>query len=314
MNKKNLFYWTLFFVAISGPILGILGRWHWSFDVFSHFRVQSTALILVAMVLLLTGRCLKRFLITIPIFVYCFFSILPYLPYSFEKTAIANPIQTFSVMHFNVLQSNRSHDKLINLIEEENPSVVVLLELNQRWYDHLEQGLVNYEFRAASLSERDTGLAIFSKFPITDLEEKFLSGNFTPTFRCTLDRAGEEIALWVTHPRPPMGTRLWQERNAQLGSMGSLIAQETLPTILVGDLNTSPWSHWFKRIQGDRLIDSGQGHGLKATWPSFLPEWGRLPIDHILHSRHFTVLERRVLSDIDSDHLPVLAVLEQKMD
>ena len=79
------------------------------------------------------------------------------------------------------------------------------------------------------------------------------------------------------------------------------------PTILLGDLNTTPWSHHFRRLlKQTRLLDSLRGHGVQGSWPSFLPAPLRIPIDHVLHSPEVAITGRAIGPDANSDHLPVI--------
>ena len=74
--------------------------------------------------------------------------------------------------------------------------------------------------------------------------------------------------------------------------------------VLLGDLNCTPFFPWFGRLLREGgLKDSGEGFGLPATWRS---NGIGLPIDHLLVSPSWQVLERRVHPDrMGSDHHPV---------
>lgn len=65
--------------------------------------------------------------------------------------------------------------------------------------------------------------------------------------------------------------------------------------------------YWLPPARNVSTRDSALGHGLSSTWQS---TGIRLPIDHILVSKSWRVLERRVHSErMGSDHHPVIAVL-----
>jgi endonuclease/exonuclease/phosphatase (EEP) superfamily protein YafD len=75
--------------------------------------------------------------------------------------------------------------------------------------------------------------------------------------------------------------------------------------ILLGDLNTTAWSHAFQKLvkQMD-LKDSRKGYGLQITWPSMMPILG-ITIDHCLISDTISVLDHKIGPNIGSDHYPV---------
>ena len=58
------------------------------------------------------------------------------------------------------------------------------------------------------------------------------------------------------------------------------------------------------------LVNGRREHGVMGSYPAWLP-FGilRLPIDHLLASRDFTVIGARLGPDIGSDHLPLVTTL-----
>ena len=63
----------------------------------------------------------------------------------------------------------------------------------------------------------------------------------------------------------------------------------------------------FQRIGG--LLDPRVGRGPYVTFPTWLPEPLRVPIDHVLFTPEFRLLALKRLQDIGSDHLPLFAAL-----
>jgi hypothetical protein len=75
----------------------------------------------------------------------------------------------------------------------------------------------------------------------------------------------------------------------------------------MGDFNDVAWSRtsqMFKRIGG--YLDPRIGRGLYATFPANLP-FLRWPLDHLFMSPDFTLVDMKVLENVGSDHLPVIA-------
>jgi len=52
------------------------------------------------------------------------------------------------------------------------------------------------------------------------------------------------------------------------------------------------------------LVNSQNGFGLAATWPTSLPI-SLIPLDHMLHSDSLTTVAREVGPDLGSDHKPL---------
>ena len=105
-------------------------------------------------------------------------------------------------------------------------------------------------------------------------------------------------------PVPPLGHN---ERDAQLAGLARELAANPGPVLLVGDLNTTPWSPAFANLLAQaQLDDPAQQFWPTGTWPAVLPV-GRIWIDHVLAGHGATVTSRTVLEDVGSDHLPVVA-------
>jgi endonuclease/exonuclease/phosphatase (EEP) superfamily protein YafD len=121
-----------------------------------------------------------------------------------------------------------------------------------------------------------------------------------------------ELRVIGTHPLPPVGGRYSKERNLQLERIAESVAGDDRPTILVGDLNCTPWSPYFSALlETSGLRDTRQGFGNQPTWPA--GRWVlRIPIDHCLVSDHFVTTRREVLPSIGSDHLPLLVEVGMK--
>jgi endonuclease/exonuclease/phosphatase (EEP) superfamily protein YafD len=85
---------------------------------------------------------------------------------------------------------------------------------------------------------------------------------------------------------------------------------QTDPHLIIGDLNTTPWSHAFTSLTGDgELISTQAGFGNQGTWPTHLPMPWLLPIDHCVVSREWVCVGREIGPETGSDHLPLLVSL-----
>ena len=298
----------LFPGIILGSTLGFLGGWYWFFDLFNHFRFQSTALLLVTLLFLLLSKRFKKAALASIAFIPCFWPLLPYLPHQINN-AHTYPTHQIRILYANVYVDNQEHDKLIQLIREKNPDIVVLLEINQRWSAHLQENLSDFPVQKVTSREDCFGIALFSKMPL-EISTEHLSSIDTPSFRCVGEISNKKFVLWVTHPLPPIGQKNWHLRNEHLGNLAGRIAREKESVVVVGDLNTSAWTYGFSQLRKERLQDSAEGLGFQPTWPSMWPQFMRVPIDHILHSQEIKILELKVLNNIGSDHFPLYVRLQ----
>jgi hypothetical protein len=90
---------------------------------------------------------------------------------------------------------------------------------------------------------------------------------------------------------------------------GREIAEEGRPAVVIGDLNDVAWSYTatlFQRVS--RMVDPRVGRGMFSTFDADHPV-ARYPLDHVFHTRDFTLKELRVMPYTGSDHFPILAEL-----
>ena len=243
--------------------------------------------------------------ITLLVFFSCHRSLANYFSRRYPNHLSSEGDFEFSVFLANVYAKNRQHEMVIHLIEKENPDIVVLIEINEDWETSLKKALKNYGTRHVVPREGFYGISIFSKIPLKLLEEEDLGSAKIPSLHCAFERADREIVLWATHPPSPRRFRNWRARNEQLMNLSRRVSEETRPTLIVGDLNTSPWSASFKISKAGRLRDSAEGFGIRGTWSARMPFFMRIPLDSVLVSPEIRVLEHRVLEDVESDHLPI---------
>jgi hypothetical protein len=80
--------------------------------------------------------------------------------------------------------------------------------------------------------------------------------------------------------------------------------------VVAGDFNDVSWSYvtlLMRRISG--LLDPRIGRGPVNTIHT-KHRWARCPLDHVLHSPHFTLVTLERGPDVGSDHFPLFAHLQ----
>ena len=213
----------------------------------------------------------------------------------------------------NVLTPNRQADKLIALVEKHQPDILLTLESDQWWGDQLDAAIGEAMPEAVRIPlDNLYGMHLYSRLSLEDVEVQWLIQDDIPSIHAWVKlRSGKRIRFHALHPRPPAPSEsdesLW--RDAELLLVGQTIAKNNCPTIVAGDLNDVAWSpttKLFCKISG--MLDLRRGRGRYSTFHAKYPLL-RWPLDHVFVTEHFTLVHMQRLSEIGSDHFPILVTL-----
>lgn len=290
-------------LVCAATVLGFFGRFSWILDLLSHFRVQY---------LLGLGGLGLVFLVfrhRRPAAVFLGFAALnlcPILPlYVREKGPAVPAGHTLRAMLLNVNTERGDPERVREVIQAVDPDVVVLEEISSRWVRNLEWLAKTHPHSSTQPREDNFGIGLFSRFPLVQADTVYIGDAGVPSIIARIETGEGPLVVIATHPLPPGGAEYSRWRNEQLEKLPEHIPA-SVPVLLLGDLNVTPWNHQFRRLlKRSGLKDSAQGRGVQPTWPSDIPLL-LIPIDHCLHSPDIFVSGRKTGPDVGSDHYPVI--------
>ena len=227
-----------------------------------------------------------------------------------DGTAIA-------LLFANVLMENRDSKRLLEIIREEAPDVVLAVETDAWWQRELDVLASTYPHAVRQAQDNTYGMLLYSRLELIDAQVKFLVEEDIPSIhaRVTL-KCGALVELRCVHPRPPAPQEAKDStpRDRELIVVGKELKGKRAPSIVLGDLNDVAWSrtnYQFQDISG--LLDPRVGRGFYHTFHARYP-FLRYPLDHCFHSRHFRLVSFKRLRAFGSDHFPVGIKLSYEPD
>jgi len=300
--------------------VGMLGKWFWWLDLFSHFRAQYAAPAALCVFIAALRRYWKITLIALLPLVICLGSILPFY---FGKTdssrSAANLDTELKIIHFNIYSWNPNHEKVIRYLDESGAQIAFLQEITSEWVEVLKQSTSSWRIETVHPRTDNFGIAMLVRqstdSPILVISTHIVhlpdnSDLAVPAIEATIRNGKLEVAILSLHTLPPVNHEYTLTRNEQLAAAREWSKRQSLPHVILGDLNASPWSYAFKMLCSEpRLTNSQYGFGLQATWPANRLAILRIPIDHCLHSDDLVTLNRSLGPPLGSDHLPLKLVL-----
>lgn len=286
------------FLGLTSPLLTpllteSLHKLAWLLDLVSHWQ-WLYSLLLVLSILFLAGQqkwwCLGLSALALPL-----------VTASPALSSATTHTHTFKILSSNVYVDNPDLNRLKALIDQEQPDVIVLLEFSQQ---HLAPVKTWTEYPHQILQARSGafGMAILSRFALS--ETQIITDPIGIEHISTRVQTSQVFQLVGFHPLPPVSEQAYRVRDQLLQDLTKLPHQQ--PRIIAGDFNTTPWSSAF---QGLAQRGYYRSLNLLPTWPTKLRGLIGIPIDQVLASSHWQLLNTRIGPNIGSDHYPIIVEL-----
>lgn len=285
-------------------VVAIGARHFFPAELLTHFRLHYLLATIAALLILLLAKR-RHFLLPLAAVAIWNGSLLwPYIATSTPDDASGADLR---VLHINVKTSNRNFADVVEIIQKEQPDVVVAQETDAGWIDALAALRNAYPYQHARPRADNFGMLVMSRIDGTRFSARALEAGDIPIISLVLPLAGEELAITALHTFPPMSPRLAAQRDAQLQEISSDVNSGGTHRLLVGDLNITPWSPPFRDLlEATGLNDTRKKFSHLATWPAVVGPLG-IPIDHVLASDSLRITELQAFDSNGSDHRGLIA-------
>lgn len=318
----------LYFVAVLLSLISIVAmiasmvKWDdWWVRMFDFPRLQITFITIAAMALMLLPPNPPGFwnwtlvgLLLVSL-VYQLAKIYPYTWLAKKQVQTYDGDEkdnTISILISNVFTPNREYNKLIGLVKEFDPDLILTLETDKQWERALEELEEEYPYTVKVPLDNFYGMHLYSRFELQDMEVLFLIDKEIPSIHGKVRlKSGDHVEIHCLHPMPPSPTEsdTSTDRDAELLLVGREIDTDRGPVLVFGDLNDVAWSRTTKLFQElSGLLDPRIGRGFYNTFHADYAIF-RWPLDHVFHSSDFTVKRIKRMRKIGSDHFPMFITL-----
>ena len=302
--SKNALYVIVGFTFFASVVTVFFD--HWMAQLWVHFILQYTFLFFI--LLLITLRYHARSFLTLIVAIGLLINVFKIIPFYFSKASDGfDHEENFTIMSINLWSQNKSVASVKYLLKKQDTDIIILLEYTHEWHKQLKEEMRNYPYHKMCVRSDNFGMAVFSKIAM----ETELEINDVPQINAIVQTVNP-FHLLIRHPRPPLNSVTYQAQKRMFNELEDFENNTTKPVVIAGDLNSSSFSYSFNKLTNNTsLIDTRNGFGLQATWPSQLGHLG-ITLDHFLINNELIVIDRKVLHDIGSDHLPVLLKFTNK--
>lgn len=214
----------------------------------------------------------------------------------------------FTLYFANLYVGNHDVEAIARSVRDANADIVVLIEIGDGLRPGLDQVLASYPYRTSTPRVEGgagpSSMLIASRWPLNprpiELTHMFAVAAEVQTPAGPVTLAG----IHLTRPWP------FQYQWAQIiQAQGLLEWRKSVegPLVLAGDFNSVSSARIGRMIRSEGGLIAAPGW--PGTWPSFLPPWAGMTIDHVYRTPDLALTRRRVGRDNGSDHRPVIARL-----
>lgn len=236
---------------------------------------------------------------------------------------VAATTEDLTVLTYNMWVHNDNLEDVIRLIETTDADIVALQEVQTEFVRYANTRLRDqYPFQVAREDPKRLqydGRMILSRYPITNYQIQTGVGRDLLYLRAEIDFNGQPLAIYSVHlcPVTMHGGFSTALRHADLSLLLEHAAQETMPTVFLGDFNmtdTTADYHLATAQYSDAFRESTSGLGTTyPDWGTFITGLdviaGAIRIDYVFADENFDALDAAVLAGGGSDHRPVWAQL-----
>ena len=229
-----------------------------------------------------------------------------------DAVAAEGASNTVGIMLANVLIKNDKYDRFLELVKEQDPDMLLAMEVDRKWVEQLQVLKKDYPHVMSRPNDEAYGMILFSKLPLRKQEVKYLKHDFVPSFHTEVVLpSGKAFKFHAEHPVAPVPSDKYPdnkgEKEVELLLVGEMVADDELPAIVAGDFNDVSWSHTSRLFGHDgKLKNVRIGRGLYNSFDatSMVMRW---PLDHYFVTEGFELADLKRLGGIGSDHFPMYA-------
>jgi len=293
--KKEIieFFNILLILNLLAFLLSLISNYHWFFNLFDQFLNVYLYSSFFLMLVFLIFKSFSRAFIAFCLSLFC-----AIIFYKMDVSVVNSKLNSnFKIYYQNVNSSNSKLHMLPLEIKKTNSDIIALVESTYAVEESL-LSLTSYTKTFSLPRDDNYGFLILGKinFQVEEIYERFGIPVYVKIY---IEKY--KLRMYLVHLPPPLWREAWQIQQDTLTKIANEVNKNQLQAfMIVGDLNMVATSSQFKNFYSEftsppylqELINPG-------TWPSFMPAYIRLPIDHILSNKKFSL---NIEDSFGSDH------------
>jgi len=299
VERSTLF--VLWLVLLVASALGYFGREDWRLDLFANFKMQYYlgALGLSAV------AAWRRYRILLGLFLIVV-GWNGWVIVNFASQSVEPGPRVYRAVSANVLTQNDQIERVEAWIREQKPDFVSLIEITGDWRPALERLSDILPHQRVQMWGDRYGSAVLSRYPPVEDGQRYPFAGVGSVALNVVTPDGR-LNILLIHPMSPTNEKAWQWRSNALTAIAEYARDnEGAPMLVMGDMNTTPWSPAYKDFVSQSELSPVVTSFLpRRTWPTQNPLlW--IPIDHFFLGGPLGPVSQWTGPDLGSDHYPIV--------
>ena len=222
-----------------------------------------------------------------------------------DNSPIHNKIR---LMVFNINHENqiKNFETLLELILFEKPDIILFQEVSPQAQEKLKSLESFFQYKIGPKNPASPFASIIlSNYALKENKEV---DHFAISTNVIID--GMELKIIGYHLFPQFNQELFNLAMKQTEYLKTLVKNTNQNLILMGDLNMTSVSKRFTNFLKEANLYTYISYKSPTfTWPTFLPSYLGIQVDHVLFSKNFKMISKKTTDYFESDHRPLIVDL-----
>lgn len=293
--KKEIreFFDIVLVLNFLGILLSLVSPYHWFFNLFDQFLHIYLYVSLLLIFIFLVLKAFSEVFASLCLSIFCALSF-----YNTNVKVVNNDLNSkFNIYYQNINSSNSELHALPLAIQKTNSEIIALVESTFAAEERF-LNLNEYTKKFSLPRDDNYGFLILGKinFQVNEVYEQFGVPIYIKIY---IEKYN--LRMYLLHLPPPLWKDAWKIQQDTLKKIVNEINHDRPHAfMIVGDLNMVATSNQFKNFYKEFASPPySQELFNPGTWPSFMPAYIRLPIDHVLSNKKFSL---KLKDSFGSDH------------
>ncbi len=223
---------------------GYLGRYWWGFKVVDFFHLQYAVL---SLLLAVYANVNSHYAVAAVLTLFAGLNLFRIRHFLWNRKDDEFE-GGFKVITVNAYRKNFKPDRLHTYLSEEQPDILLILEMTDMLRDEIKDILSKYKY-SHEVSNRDGhSILLLSRHKLSAIKVTKHGKYKTPLIAAKVKVRNKLYKIFSAHPVPALNSEWAEERELYFSEMKKHFEDHSIPVLVLGDFNSVPWEKHFQKF------------------------------------------------------------------